>query len=76
MKDEAASVALLIAAHGVRVKVVQPGLAPTTQFATNSGGRCDAALPSDYLDYAGRYLKSCCGLCHLTGQPPTPDQSG
>jgi NAD(P)-dependent dehydrogenase (short-subunit alcohol dehydrogenase family) len=43
---------------GVRVKVVQPGLAPTTRFATNSGGRCDAALPSDYLDYAGRYLKS------------------
>lgn len=43
---------------GVRVKVVQPGLAPTTRFATNSGGRCDAALPSAYLDYAGRYLKS------------------
>lgn len=42
---------------GVRVKIVEPGLAPSTSFAANSGGRCDALIPAAYADYAGRYLK-------------------
>jgi NAD(P)-dependent dehydrogenase (short-subunit alcohol dehydrogenase family) len=43
---------------GVKVKIVQPGLAPTTSFAANSGGRCDGTIPAAYAGYAGRYFKS------------------
>jgi hypothetical protein len=40
------------------VKIVQPGLAPSTSFAANSGGRCDNLIPLAYSDYAARYLQS------------------
>ena len=43
---------------GVRVKIVQPGLSPSTSFAANSGGRCDNTIPAAYAEYAGRYLQS------------------
>lgn len=43
---------------GVRVKIVEPGLAPTTSFAANSGDRCDNRIPAAYAGYAGRYLQS------------------
>ncbi len=43
---------------GVRVKIVEPGLAPSTSFAANSGDRCDNRIPAAYADYAGRYLQS------------------
>lgn len=43
---------------GVRVKIVQPGFAPSTSFAANSGGRCDNTIPAAYADYAARYLKA------------------
>jgi len=52
------SLAYELSPFGVRVKIVQPGLAPSTSFAANSGGRCDNTIPAAYADYAGRYLKS------------------
>jgi len=52
------SLAYELGIFGVRVKIVQPGLAPSTEFAANSGGRCDNTIPAAYADYAGRYLKS------------------
>jgi len=52
------SLAYELGMFGVRVKIVQPGLAPSTSFAANSGGRCDNQIPAAYADYAGRYLKS------------------
>jgi len=52
------SLAYELAMFGMRVKIAQPGLAPTTSFAANSGGRCDNLIPAAYADYAGRYLKS------------------
>jgi NAD(P)-dependent dehydrogenase (short-subunit alcohol dehydrogenase family) len=52
------SLAYELAMFGVRVKIVQPGLAPTTSFAANSGSRCDNTIPAPYADYAGRYLQS------------------
>jgi NAD(P)-dependent dehydrogenase (short-subunit alcohol dehydrogenase family) len=42
----------------IRVKIVQPGLAPTTSFAAKSGGRRDNLLPAAYASFAGRYLES------------------
>ena len=43
---------------GVRVKIVEPGLAPSTSFGANSGGSRDDLMPAAYSAYAGRYLKS------------------
>ncbi len=42
---------------GIRVKIVQPGFAPTTSFGANSGGRV-VEVPAAYADYAGRFFKS------------------
>ena len=43
---------------GVRVKIVEPGYSPTTNFTANSGGRCDNTIPAAYADHAGRYMQS------------------
>jgi len=43
---------------GVQVKVVEPGLAPSTSFGHNSGGRREDLIPEAYSAYADRYLKS------------------
>nr|WP_298725936.1 SDR family oxidoreductase [uncultured Steroidobacter sp.] len=52
------SLAHELATFGVRVKIVQPGLAPTTSFAAKSGGRRDDLLPAAYASFAARYLAS------------------
>lgn len=52
------SLAYELGAFGVRVKIVQPGLAPSTSFAANSDGRRDDLLPAAYSAFADRYLKS------------------
>jgi NAD(P)-dependent dehydrogenase (short-subunit alcohol dehydrogenase family) len=52
------SLAYELGMFGVQVKIVEPGLAPSTSFIANSGGRCDHLIPAAYADYAGRYLKS------------------
>ena len=52
------SLAYELGMFGVRVKIVQPGLAPSTSFAANSGNRCDNTIPAAYADYARRHLKS------------------
>jgi len=52
------SLAYELGAFGVRVKVVEPGLAPSTSFAANSDGRMDDLMPAAYSAFAGRYLKS------------------
>jgi short-subunit dehydrogenase len=52
------SLAYELGTFGVRVKIVEPGLAPSTSFAANSGGRCDNLISAGYADSAGRYHKS------------------
>ena len=52
------SLAYELGAFGVRVKIVEPGLAPSTSFAANSSGRRDDLMPAAYSAYADRYLKS------------------
>ncbi len=47
-----------LAILGIRVKIVQPGLAPSTAFAANSEGRCDNMIPPAYSGYSERYLRS------------------
>lgn len=46
-----------LGAFGVRVKIVQPGLAPSTGFSANSGGRVQQ-VPAAYAGFAGRFFKS------------------
>ena len=43
---------------GVRVKIVEPGLAPSTSFAANSNHSTDALIPAAYAPFAERYLGS------------------
>ncbi|MBL8265509.1 SDR family oxidoreductase [Steroidobacter sp.] len=52
------SLAYELGVFGVRVKIVQPGLAPTTSFARTSGGIAPGAIPAAYGEFAGRYMKS------------------
>jgi short-subunit dehydrogenase len=52
------SLAYELSQFGVRVKIVQPGLAPSTSFAANAGGLADNMIPEAYADYASRYFKS------------------
>lgn len=43
---------------GIRVKIVQPGLAPTTHFSANSGALGGYPVPPAYAGHAGRYFQS------------------
>jgi NAD(P)-dependent dehydrogenase (short-subunit alcohol dehydrogenase family) len=52
------SLALELGQFGIRVKLVQPGLSPTTSFAANSGHRASNMLPAAYAEFAGRYMQS------------------
>lgn len=52
------SLAYELGTFGIRVKIVEPGLAPTTSFAHNSNGHRDDLMPAAYSAFAQRYLKS------------------
>ncbi len=41
-------------AFNVRVKLVEPGYAPTTQFSQNSGSRMEGLIPEAYAPFAQR----------------------
>ena len=46
------SLALELAAFDVRVKLVEPGYAPTTRFAQNTGVRIEDLIPEAYASFA------------------------
>ncbi|WP_207458242.1 SDR family oxidoreductase [Azospirillum sp. SYSU D00513] len=46
------SLAHELAAFGVRVKLVEPGYAPTTRFAQNAGIRVEELIPAAYAEFA------------------------
>ena len=52
------SLAYELGTFGVQVKIVEPGLAPTTSFAANSGRAMNDLMPEAYSGFANRYLKS------------------
>ncbi len=52
------SLAYELGQFGIRVKLVQPGFAPTTSFGSNSGGIREDLMPEAYAAFAGRYLES------------------
>ncbi len=47
------SVAFELAAFNVRVKLVEPGYAPTTRFAENGAARIQGLIPEAYMPFAG-----------------------
>jgi NAD(P)-dependent dehydrogenase (short-subunit alcohol dehydrogenase family) len=47
-----ASLALELESFGVRLKLVEPGYAPTTRFAHNGSKRMDGLIPESYALYA------------------------
>jgi NAD(P)-dependent dehydrogenase (short-subunit alcohol dehydrogenase family) len=47
-----ASLALELASFGVRVKLVEPGYAPTTRFTVNGGSRMQGLIPEAYAPFA------------------------
>ena len=47
------SVAFELAAFNIRVKLVEPGYAPTTRFAANGGQRMQGLIPEAYQPFAG-----------------------
>jgi short-subunit dehydrogenase len=47
-----ASLALELEAFDVRVKLVEPGYAPTTKLASNGGARMQGAIPEAYAPFA------------------------
>ncbi|CUX39927.1 Dehydrogenase (fragment) [Agrobacterium deltaense RV3] len=42
----------------IRVKLVEPGCAPTTRFTTNAILPLEQLLPDDYMDFAGQSSKA------------------
>ena len=52
------SLAYELGLFGIRVKIVQPGLAPSTNFAANSGTRPAELIPADYSSGVTRYFQS------------------
>jgi NAD(P)-dependent dehydrogenase (short-subunit alcohol dehydrogenase family) len=52
------SLAHELAAFNVRVKLVEPGYAPTTRFASNVGSRMDGLFPEAYAGFSQPILDS------------------
>jgi NAD(P)-dependent dehydrogenase (short-subunit alcohol dehydrogenase family) len=53
-----ASLALELEAFDVRVKLVEPGYAPTTRFTSNTGPRMEGLIPEAYAPVAQRIFAS------------------
>lgn len=53
-----ASLAIELGYFGIRVKLVEPGYAPTTRFGANSIMPVEDLLPGDYATFAGPILEA------------------
>jgi NAD(P)-dependent dehydrogenase (short-subunit alcohol dehydrogenase family) len=52
------SLALELRAFNVRVKLVEPGYAPTTRFAENADFRIEDVVPAPYMPFAAPFLEA------------------
>jgi NAD(P)-dependent dehydrogenase (short-subunit alcohol dehydrogenase family) len=52
------SLALELEGFNVRVKLVEPGYAPTTRFTSNTGPRMEGLIPEAYAPFAQRIFAS------------------
>jgi NAD(P)-dependent dehydrogenase (short-subunit alcohol dehydrogenase family) len=63
------SLALELAPFDIRVKLVEPGYGPNTDFTRNAGNRIDGLIPATYAAYANTIVAS------LSQGGPTTDAS-
>ena len=68
-----ASLALELAAFNVRVKLVEPGYAPTTRFTSNGGPRMAGLIPEAYAPFAERIFASYRQLTAVTRESDVAD---
>lgn len=61
-----ASLAFELEAFDVRVKLVEPGYAPTTRFTSNGAARMEGLVPEVYLPFAERIFASMGQLAAVT----------
>jgi NAD(P)-dependent dehydrogenase (short-subunit alcohol dehydrogenase family) len=52
------SLALELAPHGIRAKLVEPGYCPNTRFTQNTGSRMDGLIPESYGAFAQEVFAS------------------
>jgi len=50
------SLAYELEPFGIRARLVEPGLAPSTSFQANSGARMQGLIPADYAAFAAAYF--------------------
>jgi NAD(P)-dependent dehydrogenase (short-subunit alcohol dehydrogenase family) len=60
------SLAHELAGFNIRVKLVEPGYAPTTRFATNGGSRMEGLFPEEYAAFANPVLAGFAGVATVT----------
>jgi NAD(P)-dependent dehydrogenase (short-subunit alcohol dehydrogenase family) len=61
-----ASLAFELAAFNIRVKLVEPGYAPTTRFTSNGGTRMQGLIPEAYAPFAANIFASMGQLTAVT----------
>lgn len=64
-----ASLAHELESHQVRVKLVEPGYAPTTRFTENGQSRMEGLVPDSYAAYAQSVYASMTQLTAFTTEP-------
>jgi NAD(P)-dependent dehydrogenase (short-subunit alcohol dehydrogenase family) len=52
------SLAYEMSIFNVRVKIVEPGYAPTTNFTANNSARMQGLIPESYSEYAGQLFRN------------------
>jgi NAD(P)-dependent dehydrogenase (short-subunit alcohol dehydrogenase family) len=52
------SLAMELAPHGIRAKLVEPGYCPNTRFTQNTGTRMDGLIPESYAEFAQQVFAS------------------
>jgi len=67
------SLAHELAAFDVRVKLVEPGYAPTTRFTSNSEERMRGLIPEAYAPFAQSVFASLSGLAAVTTETDVAD---
>jgi NAD(P)-dependent dehydrogenase (short-subunit alcohol dehydrogenase family) len=60
------SLAIELAAFGIRVKLVEPGYAPTTRFTSNGGARMNGLFPQEYDAFAKPILAAFANVTTVT----------
>src|SRR5215471_9265269 len=67
------SLAHELAPFNVRVKLVEPGYAPTTRFTANVGSRMDGLFPETYADFTKPILASFAQVTAVTKESDVAD---